>query len=52
MIRRIDFLITDIPIYFLHGERSWIDSEPSSLILSKRPNTFVDVIEGAGHHVR
>ena len=51
MIRRIDVLDPRIPVYFLHGEKSWIDSEPSVLIASKRDDVFVDMIEEAGHHV-
>ena len=51
MIRRIDALDPRIPIYFLHGEKSWIDCEPSVLIQSKRDKVFVDMIEEAGHHV-
>lgn len=52
MIKRIDSLDPRIPVYFLHGEQSWIDSVPSLLLQSRRGNVFVDAIEKTGHHVR
>jgi hypothetical protein len=51
MIRRINLIDSNIPICFLHGQRSWIDREPSSIIQSKRANVAVDIIPDAGHHV-
>ena len=51
MIDRLHLMDERIPIYFLHGERSWIDIESSIMALSKRENVFVDTIQEAGHHV-
>lgn len=51
MIDRIHLLDERIPIYFLHGEQSWITTEPSFIIQQKRKNVFVETIKDAGHHV-
>jgi len=51
MIDRIHLIDEHIPIYFLHGEQSWIDMESSIIAQSKRQNVFVDTIKEASHHV-
>ncbi|UJR26092.1 hypothetical protein I4U23_007438 [Adineta vaga] len=51
MMDRIDSIDEQIPIYFLHGDQSWIDIESSVCVQSKRPNVFIDTIPQAGHHV-
>jgi hypothetical protein len=51
MIDRIHLIDEKIPLYFLHGGQSWIDTESSTVTKSKRENVFVDTIEEAGHHV-
>lgn len=51
MIDRIDQLDPNIPIYFLHGEQSWISPESSYIIQEKRNNVFIEAIPEAGHHV-
>jgi len=51
MIDRIHLIDEHIPIYFLHGEQSWIDIEPSIIAQSKHKHVFVDTIREAGHHV-
>ena len=52
MVERIHFIDEEIPIYFLHGEQSWIDTEPSLLTQSQRQNVFIDTVKEAGHHVK
>ncbi len=52
MIERIHLLDARIPIYFLHGEQSWISIESSLIAQNKRQNIFVETIKEAGHHVR
>jgi hypothetical protein len=51
MIDRIHLIDEHIPIYFLHGEQSWINIEPSIIAQSKHKHVFVDTIREAGHHV-
>ncbi|CAF0777795.1 unnamed protein product [Adineta ricciae] len=51
MLDRIDELDPQIPVFFLHGEQSWIDIESSVCVQSKRSNVSVDMIPQAGHHV-
>ena len=51
MIDRIHLVDEQIPIYFLHGEQSWVDIDSSIIAQSKRKNVFVDTIKEAGHHV-
>jgi hypothetical protein len=51
MIERIHLLDARIPIYFLHGEQSWISIESSLIAQNKRQNIFVETIKEAGHHV-
>lgn len=51
MADRIHLIDENIPIYFLHGEQSWIDIESSMLAQSKRQNVYIATVEKAGHHV-
>jgi len=50
-LKRIHLIDEQIPIYFLHGEQSWIDTEPSQVTHSIRRNVFIDTMKDAGHHV-
>ncbi len=52
MVERIHLIDDNIPIYFAHGERSWIDTEPSLTAQSLRKDVYIDTIKDAGHHVR
>ncbi|GIY63800.1 hypothetical protein CDAR_601451 [Caerostris darwini] len=55
MIQRISDIRQDIPITFIYGAKSWIDSNCGFKIrsLREKQNSFVDIkmIDGAGHHV-
>ncbi|KAF8784526.1 1-acylglycerol-3-phosphate O-acyltransferase ABHD5-like isoform X2 [Argiope bruennichi] len=53
MIERISQLRQDIPVSFVYGARSWIDSSSGYKIREMRENSFVEIklIQGAGHHV-
>lgn len=53
MIHRINDIHEDIPITFIYGSRSWIDSSPGEKIKSQRINSLVEIniVNGAGHHV-
>ncbi|KAH8372948.1 hypothetical protein KR009_008779 [Drosophila setifemur] len=53
MIHRIGDVRSDIPITFIYGSRSWIDSSSGEKIKSQRGTNMVDikVVTGAGHHV-
>jgi hypothetical protein len=51
MIERINLLDERIPVYFLHGEQSWIKPESYFNTQEKRKNIFVETIKEAGHHV-
>lgn len=51
MIERLHLIDKHIPIYFLHGERSWMDIESSHFARSTRELVFVDTMKNAGHHV-
>ena len=53
MVKRIDS-IENIPIYFIYGADSWIESKPGFQAASLRtPSspTYVKIIMKAGHHV-
>jgi hypothetical protein len=52
MVERIDQIDNQIPIYFVHGERSWIDTEPYFIVKSKCKDVYIDTIKDAGHHVK
>ncbi|XP_032590509.1 (Lyso)-N-acylphosphatidylethanolamine lipase isoform X1 [Drosophila grimshawi] len=53
MINRIKDVRSDIPITFIYGSRSWIDSSSGEKIKSQRGTNMVDIkiVTGAGHHV-
>uniref|UniRef100_A0A915Q2U8 AB hydrolase-1 domain-containing protein n=1 Tax=Setaria digitata TaxID=48799 RepID=A0A915Q2U8_9BILA len=53
MLKRIIGLSPDVPITFIYGSKSWIDSSSGIEVQNKRQNAYVDVqiINGAGHHV-
>ncbi|KAF6779323.1 hypothetical protein AHF37_01421 [Paragonimus kellicotti] len=53
MINRIDQLDPSVPITFIFGSRSWMDSACGTKTKALRPNSYVDIkiIEGAGHQV-
>ena len=53
MLRRIGGLDSRVPVTFIYGSRSWIDSGPGFEVQSTRTDSFVDVrvIQAAGHHV-
>ncbi|XP_034652007.1 (Lyso)-N-acylphosphatidylethanolamine lipase isoform X1 [Drosophila subobscura] len=53
MINRIKDVRSDIPITFIYGSRSWIDSSSGEKIKSQRGSNMVDIkiVTGAGHHV-
>lgn len=54
MIRRIDKVNDNIPIWFIYGGRSWIDNASGFESINLRQNsvsTTVKLITGAGHHV-
>lgn len=53
MIHRIKDVRQDIPITFIYGSRSWIDSSSGEKIKSLRGNSMVEIktVTGAGHHV-
>ncbi|XP_015921499.2 (Lyso)-N-acylphosphatidylethanolamine lipase [Parasteatoda tepidariorum] len=53
MIKRISMLRQDVPISFIYGSRSWIDSKSGHHICDIRADSIVEVklIEGAGHHL-
>ncbi|XP_077287829.1 (Lyso)-N-acylphosphatidylethanolamine lipase-like isoform X2 [Arctopsyche grandis] len=49
--RRMDELSVDIPITMLYGSRSWVDNITGDMIKSQRTKSYVNVINGAGHHI-
>lgn len=53
MCNRITAVRDDIPITFIYGSSSWIDSVSGEKVKSERRNSFVEIknIDGAGHHV-
>lgn len=53
MIHRIKDVRNDIPMTFIYGSRSWIDSSCGQKIKAQRGNSVVDIkmVNGAGHHV-
>ncbi|KAI9583233.1 (Lyso)-N-acylphosphatidylethanolamine lipase isoform X1 [Glossina fuscipes] len=53
MIHRIKDVRQDIPITFIYGSRSWIDSSSGEKIKSQRNGSVVNIkiVSGAGHHV-
>ncbi|CAG9538879.1 unnamed protein product, partial [Cercopithifilaria johnstoni] len=53
MLKRIIDLSPDVPLTFIYGSRSWIDSSSGIEVQNERQNAYVNVqvINGAGHHV-
>ena len=54
MIRRIDKIDNEIPIWFIYGSRSWIDPSAGFSSIYLRQNsvsTSVKLISGCGHFV-
>jgi len=57
MIKRIDKINTNIPIWFIYGSRSWVDCTAgfSAVYIRQRfaqvAPVSVEIISGAGHHV-
>ena len=53
MLERVDQLSADVPVTFIYGTRSWMDSSSGEKFFSARPDSYVDVhfVSGAGHHV-
>jgi abhydrolase domain-containing protein 4 len=53
MIKRIDKVDPGIPICFIHGSRSWLDSTVGFLAIQTCQSSSISVklITGAGHHV-
>uniref|UniRef100_T1GLU3 AB hydrolase-1 domain-containing protein n=1 Tax=Megaselia scalaris TaxID=36166 RepID=T1GLU3_MEGSC len=53
MINRIHEVRKDIPMTFIYGSRSWIDSSSGDKIKTVRAdsNVSIRIVSGAGHHV-
>lgn len=53
MDERILSLREDIPIWFVYGDKSWMEKHQSVFVKENRPGSFVsvEIIENAGHHV-
>ncbi|MEQ2256358.1 1-acylglycerol-3-phosphate O-acyltransferase abhd5 [Ilyodon furcidens] len=51
MLERIDGVRADIPISFIYGSRSSIDSNSGYAVKKTRPDVEIIVIRGAGHYV-
>ncbi|XP_054912029.1 1-acylglycerol-3-phosphate O-acyltransferase ABHD5-like [Poeciliopsis prolifica] len=51
MLDRIDGVRADIPISFIYGSRSRIDSNSGNAVKNTRPDAEIVVIRGAGHYV-
>ncbi|XP_036949629.1 1-acylglycerol-3-phosphate O-acyltransferase ABHD5-like [Acanthopagrus latus] len=51
MLERIDQVQGDIPISFIYGSRSSIDSDSGYAFKKTRPDAEIRVIRGAGHYV-
>ncbi|KAM8713930.1 hypothetical protein ACLKA7_014139 [Drosophila subpalustris] len=53
MAHRIKDVRSDVPITFIYGSRSWIDSSSGEEIKSQRGASMVDIkiVTDAGHHV-
>ncbi|CAB3396800.1 unnamed protein product [Caenorhabditis bovis] len=51
MSKRFHGLDENLPVVFIHGQRSWIDWTSISDLISGRSNTDMMIIEEAGHHV-
>ncbi|XP_028252507.1 1-acylglycerol-3-phosphate O-acyltransferase ABHD5-like [Parambassis ranga] len=51
MLERIGQVQSDIPISFIYGSRSSIDSDSGYAFKKSRPDVEITVIRGAGHYV-
>uniref|UniRef100_A0A0N4ZPP1 AB hydrolase-1 domain-containing protein n=1 Tax=Parastrongyloides trichosuri TaxID=131310 RepID=A0A0N4ZPP1_PARTI len=53
MIHRFENLDSNVPVTFIYGSKSWIDSSSAYEIQSNRDKSYLDIniIEHAGHHV-
>ncbi|XP_034016372.1 1-acylglycerol-3-phosphate O-acyltransferase ABHD5-like [Thalassophryne amazonica] len=51
MLERIGHIQADIPISFIYGSRSSIDSDSGYAFKKTRPDVEITVIRGAGHYV-
>ncbi|KAG8005076.1 1-acylglycerol-3-phosphate O-acyltransferase ABHD5 [Nibea albiflora] len=51
MLERIDQVQPDIPVSFIYGSRSSIDSDSGQAFKKTRPDVEIRVIRGAGHYV-
>ncbi|KAM4597624.1 1-acylglycerol-3-phosphate O-acyltransferase ABHD5-like isoform 2-T2 [Polymixia lowei] len=51
MLERIGQIRADVPISFIYGSRSSIDSDSGYGIKKNRPDVEITVIRGAGHYV-
>ncbi|VDN87354.1 unnamed protein product, partial [Brugia pahangi] len=53
MLKRIINLPPEVPMTFIYGNKSWIDSSSGIVVQNERQNAYVDVqvINGAGHYV-
>ncbi|XP_046875379.1 1-acylglycerol-3-phosphate O-acyltransferase ABHD5 isoform X1 [Hypomesus transpacificus] len=51
MLERIGHIRADIPMSFIYGSRSSIDSNSGYTIQKTRPDVDINVIRGAGHYV-
>ncbi|XP_045920187.1 1-acylglycerol-3-phosphate O-acyltransferase ABHD5-like [Micropterus dolomieu] len=51
MLERIGQVEADIPISFIYGSRSSIDSDSGCALKKTRPDVEIRVIRGAGHYV-
>ncbi|XP_034835351.1 1-acylglycerol-3-phosphate O-acyltransferase ABHD5 isoform X1 [Maniola hyperantus] len=53
MVRRVSQFDQSLLITVLYGSRSWVDNDTGQVLMESRSadNTFVQVINGAGHHV-
>ncbi|XP_013187636.2 1-acylglycerol-3-phosphate O-acyltransferase ABHD5 isoform X3 [Amyelois transitella] len=53
MVRRLEQLDPSLHVTVLYGSRSWVDNSTSQVLSEHRQskNTYVQVINGAGHHV-
>lgn len=51
MLERIGQVRADIPISFIYGSRSSIDSDSGYAFKKTRPDVEITVIRGAGHYV-
>lgn len=51
MLQRIGEVQADIPISFIYGSRSSIDSDSGFAVKKTRPDVEITVIRGAGHYV-